>query len=255
MKIVSVLNQKGGVGKTTTSINLADRLAVTGKRVLLIDGDAQGNSTQALTRSGESFFYDNTLSEVMKGEIEAVEAIYPTVIENVFMLPNDPRYYDTDALLRDRRKRDLILDKKLDSVRELFDYAVIDCPPARSVIIENAVIASDLIIALLDSSMFSLTGAQNLIDDVADIYGGEIEVPLTLVFNKVDGRVKAYKDNDAYIKKALPQYYSGNLNIRVSQSAETASANNMSVRQFAKGGLINNDYQRLANYVKEAFHA
>lgn len=163
-RVLSIANQKGGVGKTTTSINLASALAASELRVLLIDSDPQGNSTTGLgVEKGPD---RNTLYQVLLREAKIEDAIVASSFDGLSLLPADQNLVASNLDLVDAPEREIRLRTALDSVREQFDYVLIDCPPALDLLTLNALVASDAVLIPIQCEFFALEGISQLIDTV-----------------------------------------------------------------------------------------
>ena len=169
-KIVSFANQKGGVGKTTSCLNLASYLAVMGKKILLVDLDPQGNATTGLGYSNSD--YSNDIYEVMTGKCSIEKAIIKTEFENLSLLPSTINLAGVDVefvknmLENSNFKQNEQLKKVLDSIRDLYDYIIIDCQPALGVATMNALVASDSVIIPVQCEFFALEGITQLLNSI-----------------------------------------------------------------------------------------
>ncbi|SHH15544.1 chromosome partitioning protein [Cognatiyoonia sediminum] len=169
-KIISVANQKGGVGKTTTSINLTAALAEIGKKTLLIDLDPQGNASTGLGISQS----DRTITtyDFLAGEVSPGAAIQKTQFENVYIIPANTDLSSADIKLISNEKRSFLLR---DALHQLsmdvfeFDYILIDCPPSLNILTVNALVASDSVLVPLQSEFFALEGLSQLMLSVRDV--------------------------------------------------------------------------------------
>ena len=159
-KIISISNQKGGVGKTTTSINLSSFLASRGKKVLLVDIDPQGNAGSGLGIDINQM--ENTSYEVLIGDVSATEAIQKTGIENLSMIPSNINLSGAEIDLMSEDRKEFRLKGALTPIRPRFDFIIIDCPPSLGVLTVNALCASDSVMITLQTEYFALEGLTQL---------------------------------------------------------------------------------------------
>lgn len=169
-KIISLVNQKGGVGKTTTSINLSASLASLGKRVLLIDLDPQGNTTTGVgINKGD---IEKSVYDVLIGKCEIEEATIKTKYKNLYVLPATINLAGLDIELLEKSQNEPTFAKgaqlknHLDPVRDSFDYVIIDCPPSLGLITTNALTASNSVIIPVQCEFFALEGIMQLLNTI-----------------------------------------------------------------------------------------
>jgi len=163
-KVIAITNQKGGVGKTTTSINLGASLAANDLRVLLVDSDPQGNSTSGLgidKRSDNSTLYNALLAGV-----PLVDTIIKTDCDGLDIVPADKNLVAANLDLVDLEDREYRLRRALLGVREGYDYILIDCPPALDLLTLNALVAADSVLIPIQCEFFALEGISQLMDTV-----------------------------------------------------------------------------------------
>lgn len=162
-RMIAVANQKGGVGKTTTSINLAACLAEKGKKVLLIDMDSQGNTTSGLGMEKNEL--DKTIYEVLRGEIAVEESIIAIeeCFNHLFLIPSNRNLAGAEIELITAENMQYILKNKLQPIRDQYDYIILDCPPALGMLTVNAMTASDSVLVPIQCEFYALDGLTQLI--------------------------------------------------------------------------------------------
>ena len=166
-KIIAITNQKGGVGKTTTSVNLSACVAAEGKRVLVVDADPQGNTSSGLgVRVKEK---TPTVYEVMAGETEIGQALCKTAVKGLTVLPADIRLAGAEIELANMERRERVIADMLEGVREQFDYIFIDCPPSLGMITLNALCAADGVLIPIQCEYFALEGVSALMGTIQKV--------------------------------------------------------------------------------------
>lgn len=169
-KIIALVNQKGGVGKTTSSINLAASLGVLKKRVLLVDLDPQGNATTGV--GIEKSDYDKSMYELLKGDAEIKEVIIKTKFKNLYIIPATINLAGVDFELIEKHNHDSSFVKgsqlkiHLDQIKDSFDYIIIDCPPSLGVLTTNALTAANSVIIPIQCEFFALEGVMQLLNTI-----------------------------------------------------------------------------------------
>ena len=175
-KIISLVNQKGGVGKTTTSINLSSSLAFLGKKVLLVDLDSQGNATTGVgINKGD---IDKSMYEVLKGEVDIKNAILKTDYYGLYVVPASINLagLDIELLEKSRTEESFVkgaqLKQQLDKIKDSFDYIILDCPPSLGLITTNALTASNSAMIPVQCEFYALEGITQLLRTIMLVQKG-----------------------------------------------------------------------------------
>ena len=219
-KVISVANQKGGVGKTTTTINLSTFLAKKGKKVLLVDADPQGNATSGL---GAEKDVEYSTYDVLVGETSMRDVIEKTIIKNLLICPSNISLAGAEVELVPMMSREQRLKEKIEEIKDVFDYILIDCPPSLGLITLNAFTASDSVLIPVQCEYYALEGLGQLINTVNLVKKHlnkqlQIEGALLTMYdirtnlsNQVVKEVKKYFENRVY-KTVIPR------NVRLSEA-------------------------------------
>jgi len=187
-RIIAIANQKGGVGKTTTAINLSASLAEAGQKILAVDFDPQGNATSGL--GFEKGYLDKTVYEVLMGEIPVEASIIKDVQENLDVLPSDVYLSGAEIELLDVENKESVLKGVLDSIKDQYEFIVIDCPPSLSLLTINALVAADTVIVPIQCEYYALEGLSQILQTV-DLIKKKLNPNLELegvVFTMYDAR-------------------------------------------------------------------
>jgi len=244
-KIISISNQKGGVGKTTTAVNLAAFLAEKGKQVLVVDIDPQANAGFGLGVNVEEM--ETTVYEVLLGTIPVQEAIFRTTIENLYIVPSNMHLAGAQVELMDMEDKEYLLKRALEKVRDAFDFILIDCPPSLGILTLNSLVASDSVIIPLQCEYYALEGLSQLlkiISMVQDTLNPKLEIegvlltmydPRTNLSQQVVSDVKQFFKNKVF-SAIIPR------NVRLSEAPsfgkpinlyDRTSSGSMSYEQLA----------------------
>ena len=219
-KIISLANQKGGVGKTTTTINLGTLLAKKGKKVLIIDADPQGNATSGL---GAEKDVELSTYDVLVNDINAEDAFQETKIKNLKVCASNMNLAGAEVELVAMMSREHRLKEKLDQVKDKFDYILIDCPPSLGLITLNSFTASDSVLIPIQCEYFALEGLGQLLNTINLVKKHlnkdlEVEGALLTMYdirtnlsNQVVKEVKKYFGDKVY-KNVIPR------NVRLSEA-------------------------------------
>lgn len=220
-RIIAVANQKGGVGKTTTTINLSACLAALGKKVLVVDSDPQGNTSSGLGIPKDTV--EKTLYSLLIGDHYFEEVLQSTIVENLTVVPSNMNLAGAEIELIGYENREYILKKILENSKYLYDFVIIDCPPSLNILTINALTAADSILVPIQCEYFALEGLTQLLHTIS-LVQKKLNPFLKIegaVFTMYDSRtnlsmqvveeVKKYLDKDVY-RSIIPR------NVRLSEA-------------------------------------
>ena len=213
-KVIAIANRKGGVGKTTTSINLSAALGAKGYKVLVIDSDPQGNTTSGYGIDKNDLDY--SLYDLMLGECSVYDCIIKDVVENVSLIPSNVDLSAVEIELIGKEQKETTLKNEIDYIKDKYDFVIIDCPPALSILTINSMTAANSILVPLQCEYYALEGLSELlyaVNLVQERLNPELKVE-GVVFTMYDSRtnlsnqvvenVKSYLDENVY-KTVIPR--------------------------------------------------
>ena len=251
-KVISIANQKGGVGKTTTTVNLSAILAQKGKKVLMLDMDPQGNATSGfgIDKNAKASVYD-----LIVNEVEAEETLQKANLKNLMVCPSNINLAGAEVELVSMMSREYRLKEKLDKIKDKFDYILIDCPPSLGLVTLNAFTASDSVLIPVQCEYFALEGLGQLLNTINLVKKHlnkdfQVEGALLTMYdartnlsNQVVKEVKRYFEDKVY-KTVIPR------NVKLSEAPsygmpitlyDPKSKGAKSYIKFAKEFLKNNE--------------
>ena len=245
-KVISIVNQKGGVGKTTTTVNLGASLVDEKQKVLLIDFDQQANATISLGINREEI--KNDIVDLLKEDIEINKVILKTSISNLDIIPASIKLSEIETILFNKSDKEWVLSKNLNSVKDQYDYILIDCPPSLGLIVDNALYASDSVIIPVECGFYAydaLTQMVNKIDEVQKTKKIEIE---GILLTKLDNRNTFGYQIVEKVKFMFPQKTFSTI-ISSSSHIQEAPMYGKSVLQFSYNSRGSKEYRELAKEV------
>lgn len=247
-RIIAIANQKGGVGKTTTAINLSASLAEKGRKVLAIDMDPQGNMSSGLGLDKDSI--DGTIYDMIIGEADVEEVIHKDTIENLDILPSNVDLSAVEIEMIDVENKEFVVKNSIQKIRDNYDYIIIDCPPSLSLLTVNAMTTADSVLVPIQCEYYALEGLSQLIHTV-ELVKSRLNPVLEIegvVFTMYDARtnlslqvVENVKDNleQNIYKTIIPR------NIRLAEAPSFGTP----INQYDPRSAGAESYRRLAEEV------
>ena len=244
-RIIAITNQKGGVGKTTTAINLSACLAEAGQRVLAVDFDPQGNTTSGLGL--EKGNLDNTVYELLMGECKLEECIFQSVQERLDVMPSDMDLSGAEIELLDIQNKESILKDYLEKVEDKYDFIIIDCPPSINLLTINALTAADTVLVPIQCEYYALEGLNQVLKTV-ELVKRKLNPQLELegvVFTMYDARTNLSLEVVENVKSNLNRTIYKTIIPRNVRLAE-APSHGMSINQYDTRSTGAESYRMLA---------
>ncbi|MBQ3031979.1 MAG: ParA family protein [Anaerotignum sp.] len=205
VRVIAVTNQKGGVGKTTTAINLSACLAAEGKKVLAVDADQQGNTTSGLGLDKNGI--PETIYNVFLGEKTISDVKQPTCVEGLEVVPANINLTGAEIELIGNERREFILRESLEEIKDDYDFIIIDCPPSLNMITVNALVAADTVLVPIQCEYFALEGLEQLLHTVNLVkkrLSPDLEIE-GIVFTMFDARTNLSLQVVEEVKRSLGQ--------------------------------------------------
>lgn len=242
-KIISIVNQKGGVGKTTTAINLGSALAYENKKVLLIDFDQQANATTGLGIIREDILFD--IADFFTHVALLRKAIMNTPVENLDIIPATIKLASVEEALYGVKNKETLLKDKLEQIKEEYDYILIDCPPSLGLIVDNALFASDSVIIPVDCSFYAYDALTQMVNKIAHVQEvSKISIEGILI-TKLDNRTTLGYDLVEKVKFLFPNKIFKTI-ITYSSHIQMAPQEGKSVLEYSINSRGSKEYRALA---------
>lgn len=247
-KIISIVNQKGGVGKTTTTINLGAALANESQKVLIVDFDQQANATIGLGIDKEEILFD--IADFFTHVALLRKAIIHTSVLNLDIIPASIKLASVEESLYSLSNKEYLLSEKLEQIRNEYDYILIDCPPSLGLIVDNALFASDSIIIPVECSFYSYEALTQMTKKIANIQKSKDIVIEGILLTKLDNRNTMGYDVVEKVKFLFPNN-TFNTVITHSSHIQEAPIYGKSVIQFSYNSRGSKEYRELAKEIIE----
>ena len=247
-KIISIVNQKGGVGKTTTTINLASALAYEGKKILIVDFDEQSNATKGLGITKEDILFD--MADFFSHIGLLRKAIIKTSNANIYIIPSSIKLASVEESLYNIPNKEYLLDQKLSLLKDEYDFILIDCPPSLGLIVDNALYASDSVIIPVDTSYYAYDALNAMISKIEKV---QKEKPLMIegvLITKLDNRTTLGYEILEKVQNLFPEKIF-KTTITYSSHIQMAPSRGQSVLEYSINSRGAKEYQKLAKEILE----
>lgn len=248
-RIISLTNNKGGVGKTTSTLNIGVGLANKGRKVLLIDLDPQASLTISLGLNSKDYL-DKSVVQVLTKERDVKECIYK-IRENVYIIPSNKLLNEAEDLIKGKNFRESILKNALEPIKDIFSYILIDCPPSLNVFTDNGLTASNEVFIPIEAEYLALQGTSQLVEKVNDIKEGNPNLKITGVFlTKYDAR----KNLNKQVKEVLENTFKGEVfktNINTNVALAEAPSHQKDIFSYEPTSTGAKDYANLVDEIIE----
>ena len=247
--VLAIANQKGGVGKTTTTINLSACLAEKGKKVLVIDTDPQGNTTSGFGLNKNEL--ETSIYDLMLGENSVKECMCPVEgIENLKLIPSNIDLSGAEIQLIDENNKEYILRDAIDYVKDDFDFVIIDCPPSLNMLTINAMTTADSVLVPIQCEYYALEGIAQLMMTI-DLVHDRLNDKLTMdgvVFTMFDGRTNLSNEVVESVKKSIPAHVYETIIPRNVRLAE-APSHGLPINLYDSKSAGTESYRKLADEI------
>jgi ATPases involved in chromosome partitioning len=244
MKVISLINQKGGVGKTTSAVNISDILGSMNYKVLLIDLDPQGNTTSTSKVDKKSIEY--TTKDLLLDKDIYIKDI-KIECEMYDLIPSNLGVAKTDLGLMQQMRNEEKLSKKLIGID--YDYVIIDCPPSLALSTINGMIASDLILMPLELEEYSLEGIETLLETIEFVKEVKEDLEYNFLITKYDKRIKMFVENKDLMYEKLG-YLTLDTHIRIDNTVRKAQKEKKTLREYNTNSNVYKDYLALVEEIK-----